>query len=261
MCLIAFNWQPQQEMKLVLIANRDEFHARPTRALHWWDWPDGAIAGRDEQAGGTWLAANRAGRFAAITNFRQLDAPVGEYSRGELPLAWIQYAGSAEAFVEILESTKSTYSPFSLLIGDMNENGGSLWLIGTYESAHRIEPGTHALSNHKLDAPWPKAARVVQRLGDHLHASSPPSTGDLFNILNDRQPAPDDELPDTGIGLEMERFLSPPMIVSQRYGTRSASVLQIGPITRMAERSFDSAGNLLGQRQFSWPSTSNKASR
>ena len=254
MCLIAFNWQPQQKTKLVLIANRDEFHARPTRALHWWNWPDGVIAGRDEQAGGTWLAANRAGRFAAITNFRQPDAPVGERSRGELPLAWMQHTGPIETFLDRLDANKPSYSPFSLLVGQVSAQNAQLWLIGTHESLHAIAPGAHALSNARLDAPWPKALRIRRRLEEQLAQTGPSEpqaqVADLLDLLDDRIVAEDDALPDTGVGLEMERFLSSPMIVNERYGTRSASVLCIGNDVQMAERSFDADGTIIGQRQF-----------
>lgn len=236
----------------MLIANRDEFHARPTRALHWWDWPDGVIAGRDEKAGGTWLATDRSGRFAAITNFRQLDAPEGERSRGELPLAWLNSSDSPAEFAEHLEARKQHYSPFSLLIGEVNPTGGALWLIGTHESPRFVEPGLHALSNHRLDTPWPKATRVVQGLRDLLDKTDQPDMIELLNILNDRQTAPDEALPDTGVGLEIERFLSAPMIVNERYGTRSATVLSIASTLRMVERNFDAAGNIVGQRQFTW---------
>ena len=252
MCLIAFQWQPEHEHRLVLIANRDEFHARPTRPLHWWDWPDGVIAGRDEKAGGTWLAADRSGRFAAITNFRQIDAPNGARSRGELPLAWLNSADSPAEFAEQLDARKQDYSPFSLLIGQVHQTGGALWLIGTHEPARAVKPGRHALSNHRLDTPWPKATRVVQRLRELLQPADAPPMIDLLNILNDRETAPDETLPDTGVGLEMERFLSAPMIVNERYGTRSATALTIATTVRIAERTFDAAGQVIGQRQFSW---------
>ena len=256
MCLIAFNWQPQHDTPLVLVANRDEFHARPTRALHWWDWPNGILAGRDEQAGGTWLAVSRAGRFAAITNFRQLDAPAGTRSRGELPVRWIQHADSAAAFAEELESNKSAYAPFSLLIGEMTSASSELWLIGTHEASHPVAPGVHALSNDRLDSPWPKVERLRTRLDDQMARTDPGrdelNTNELLELLDDREIAADEDLPDTGIGLEMERFLSSAMIVDERYGTRSASVLRMASTAQMVERTFDPAGRILGQRQFSW---------
>src|SRR6056297_3211832 len=93
MCLIAFHWQPGAEQPLVMAANRDEFHARPTSALGWRDWPAGPLAGRDEQAGGTWMAVGHKGRFAAITNFRDPEAASGTRSRGELPPAWLEWEG------------------------------------------------------------------------------------------------------------------------------------------------------------------------
>lgn len=247
MCLIAFRWQPGAERPLFMAANRDEFHARPTSALGWWDWPTGPLAGRDEEAGGTWMAAARRGRFAAITNYRDPDASAGERSRGELPLAWLESGLSAGDFAEEVHSGRRAWSPFNLVFGDANE----LWIVGTHAEPAAITPGIHALSNHLLDTPWPKSIRAVRRMEDWLHGGEGDVDG-LLDLLDDRAPAADHELPDTGVGRKLESMLSAPFIVSERYGTRSSSALVLGPTATMAERSFDPAGRIVGERVFSW---------
>jgi uncharacterized protein with NRDE domain len=247
MCLIAFDWRPGSDPSLVLAANRDEFHARPTRALQWWDWPAGPLAGIDEQGGGTWLAAGRAGRFAAVTNYRDPDANRGTRSRGELPAAWIESADTADRFAEAVFERRGDYGPFNLLLGDAE----SLMIVGTHAGPQTVAPGVHALSNHLLDTPWPKSLRAVRRLQrwiDDRDAGPEP----LLDLLDDREPAPAHELPDTGVGEALESMLSAPFIVSDRYGTRSSSALVIGTTMRMAERSFDPQANVRGERSFTW---------
>lgn len=247
MCLIAFRWQPDADQPLIMAANRDEFHARPTRALAWWRWPEGPLAGRDEKAGGTWMAVGRGGRFAAITNFRDPGAGSGERSRGELPLAWLASDHAAGDFARDVHARRQASAPFNLVFGDPRE----LWVVGTHAEPAPVVPGIHALSNHLLDTPWPKSIRAVRRMESWLESKNADVDG-LLDLLDDRQPAPDHELPDTGVGRELEAMLSAPFIVSHRYGTRSSSALVLGPTVRMAERTFDPAGNATGERVFSW---------
>ncbi len=247
MCLIAFDWRPGQDRPLVLAANRDEFHGRPTRALHWWSRPTGSLAGRDEQAGGTWLVVRRDGRFAALTNVRDPNAPPGERSRGELPVRALRPGPSIEEFVGQVHESRADYGPFNLLVGDRRD----LWQVGTHTAPSPVPAGLHALSNHALDTPWPKSIRAVRRLEDALSGDAP-STQTLLGLLDDRSPAGDEELPDTGVGLDLERVLSAPFIVGERYGTRSSSALVLGPTARMAERVFDADGERIGERSFSW---------
>lgn len=251
MCLIAFSWQPASSTPLVLAANRDEFHERPTRALHWWEWPTGPLAGRDLKAGGTWLAANRHGRFSALTNFRDPSAGPGARSRGTLPLAALDSARSPERCATEIHASRSDFAPFTLLVGDSE----SLWMTGTVVPPAAVTPGVHALSNHVLDTPWPKSTSAVGRLRNQLDGPDPYNLDGLLDLLDDRAIAPDDRLPDTGVGSELERMLSAPFVVSERYGTRSSSALVLGRRARMAERCFDPAGRPIGQRAFEWNTT------
>ena len=251
MCLIAFRWQPEALRPLVLAANRDEFHRRPTRALHWWTWPQGPLAGRDEQAGGTWLAADRRGSYAVITNFRDARETPAVRSRGELPLAWLDCRAPASRFSADLYRRRDQYGPFNLLVGNARE----LWIVGTHAEPRAVVPGIHALSNHLLDTPWPKSIRAVERLEQwvdaHEHGVYRDIDG-LLDLLEDRRPAPAHELPDTGIEPEFERLLSAPFVVSPEYGTRSSSALIVERRIVMAERSFDRDGRMNGERMFSF---------
>ena len=243
MCLIAFAFSPDSDLKLVLAANRDEFHARPARPMAFRDWPDGALAGLDEQAGGTWLAATRSGRWAAVTNFRDPQASVGERSRGELPLEFLSEPRAASEFAREVYQRRDQYAPFNLLVGD----GRSLTYCGTHAEPVAVAPGVHALSNGLLDAAWPKSRRVVKALQGIVRGGGKPDPARLFELMNDRTPAAADELPDTGVGSDIERFLSPPFIVSDHYGTRCTTVALLGQRCRLVERSFAPDGSIIGE--------------
>lgn len=251
MCLIAFHWDPGASRPLVVAANRDEFHARPTRALAWWRWPDGPLAGRDEQAGGTWMAARRDGRVAAVTNFRDPDGESGARSRGDLPLAWLRSADTAADFGRRLYRERAEYGPFNLVFGRVSGERQELWIVGTHAEPAAIAPGVHALSNHLLDTPWPKSIRAVRGMEAWLNRNGADIDG-LLDLLDDREPAPEHELPDTGVGTELESLLSAPFVVSDRYGTRSSTALLFDTRATMAERVFDPAGRPVGERIYTW---------
>lgn len=243
MCLIVFDWRPGDDSALVLAANRDEFHRRPTAPMAWWQWPRGPLAGRDEQAGGTWLAVSRTGRFAAVTNYRQPDAPPGRVSRGLLPGMWLDSAQDAGDFAASVHAARGDYGPFNLLVGDCR----ALWNVGTHAPPAAVTPGVHALSNHLLDTPWPKASRCGRRLARRRSGGGRITTAELLESLDDREPAADAELPDTGLDPDTERLLSAPFIVSPEYGTRSSTAVVLGADVRVAERSFGVEGECIGE--------------
>jgi uncharacterized protein with NRDE domain len=243
MCLIAWNWQPNSATPLLLIANRDEFYARPSAALHWWQ--DGRVlAGKDLHGGGTWLGVDRLGRLAALTNYRdpQKNRP-GARSRGQLVSGFLQGDLSAHDYLARLSHEVDQFNPFNLLLFDGQQ------LLG-FESQNArclaMVPGIGAVSNAHFNTPWPKLARLKAAL-----APLEPSTADarLFDILFDRTVPVDAELPRTGIPLEMERALAPAFIVSPDYGTRASSVVRIHRAKlEFVERSFDGAGTIGEQR-------------
>ena len=245
-CLVVLALRPGTPLPLLVAANRDEFHARPTaKACAWPDAP-GVFAGRDLEAGGTWLGVTNEGRLAAVTNYRDPGAPKGTRSRGELVTGFLRSPLDAPLFFEALAGCSSDYGPFNLLAGDASSVHVFSSRTGRGE---RLAPGIHGLSNHLLDTPWPKVKGTTEGLAKLLARGEVPSVDRLFELLNDETRAPDAELPETGVGLDMERFLSPPFIVGPSYGTRSSTVLLFYADGRIefCERSFDAVGKLDGE--------------
>lgn len=247
MCLIVFAWQAHPHYRLVLAGNRDEFHARPSAPLAWWpDVPDVA-GGRDLQAGGTWLAIRRDGRLGAVTNYRDPAAlrPDGP-SRGGLVADFLAARHGAFDYARAVAERGGAMSGFNLLVADDAELA---YAVNRPEPhAVRIDPGIYGLSNHRLDTPWPKLVTARASLAAAL-AAQDPDPEDLFALLAGRDPAPDAALPDTGVGLELERLLSPRFIVSPGYGTRSSSVLLVTHAGEghFEERRYDPAGRECGR--------------
>ncbi len=248
MCLLLLALQPDSQHPLIVAANRDEFHDRPTAPAHW--WPEGILAGRDRQAGGTWLGVSRDGRFAALTNFRNpIDNDPARASRGELVVQALTSRQSPAAQLAYLTRQGQRYNGFNLLFG----SAGGLYAYNNQDhSTLTLSPGLYGLSNHLLETPWPKVCRGKHLLRDYLAATRIPCPEPLFELLADRQAPGDAELPHTGVGLESERLLAPMFIVSPHYGTRSSSVLIVdqGGRLRFAERSYDARGRAVGTREF-----------
>ncbi|MEO7073094.1 MAG: NRDE family protein [Rhodanobacter sp.] len=222
MCLIAFAWNVHPRWRLVLVGNRDEFHARPSAGLARWDDAP-LIAGRDLRAGGTWLGVTAQGRCAVVTNVRT-PASMGTQSRGLLVGDYLADAGSAATHSDKLVDDAAAYGPFNLLLFDAQE----AWLVGNHPQPHRrpLDHGVHALSNADLDTPWPK----VCALDAQLHAWLADGGADPLALLvglRDEHVASDAQLPDTGFGLERERQLSPAFIRGHEYGTRASTVVAI----------------------------------
>jgi uncharacterized protein with NRDE domain len=239
MCLVAWNWQPQSATPLLLIGNRDEFYARPTLPLHW--WPDGRVlAGKDLQAGGTWLGVGASGRLAVLTNYRDPNQMLSNpRSRGELVASFLQKNVNAADFLNQLATKVADYNPFNLLLFDGRQ------LLG-FESrsatAFLVSPGVGCVSNADFETPWPKLLRLKRRF-QSLVESNTTDDAALLDVLQDRTLAPDDQLPDTGIGLDRERALSSPFVATIDYGTRACSVVRVGQTgVEFVEQSNDAQG-------------------
>jgi uncharacterized protein with NRDE domain len=240
MCLIVFAWKSHPDFPLIVAANRDEFHARPTAAAGFWDERPGILAGRDLEGMGTWLGVTRSGKFAAVTNYRDaVAAPREAASRGLLASRYLESDDTPGAFAAAVAADGAAYRGFNFLAGDRDE---MWWVSNRGEGARRLEPGVHGLSNHLLDTPWPKVTQGMQRLRPALELA--PAVEPLLALLADTAEAADGELPDTGVGAERERLLSAARIVSPAYGTRSSSALVVGADgrVRFAERAYGSDG-------------------
>ena len=238
MCLILLAWEKHPRWRLVVAANRDEFHARPTAPAEWWgpQAPD-LLAGRDLKEGGTWLGVTRAGRFAAVTNVREPQRTLaGAPSRGHLVGNFLLSRAPSLGYLAGLMPLAQAFNGFNLLVMD----GVTLaWLSNRAPAMRTLPPGVYGVSNHLLDTPWPKVARGK----DDLRAALALDDGDeiearLFESLARRDPAPDGELPETGVGTELERALSSAFIATPEYGTRSSTVLLLrrDGEARMTER-------------------------
>lgn len=236
MCLAAFALAAHPRFSLVIAANRDEFFARPTAPMAW--WPSGGIellAGRDLSAGGTWFGLTRAGRLALLTNVREPGRQLADAaSRGALVVDWLAGTQDAPAFAAGL---RPGYNGFNLVTADLARDRWH-WLSNRSDRSDRpqaLAPGLHALSNAALDTPWPKTTGLKAAMAEALAraTSAERLAEDLFTALADRSPAPDEALPDTGVGLARERLLSPRFVRMPdparpglaAYGTRCSTVL------------------------------------
>lgn len=227
MCLIAFAWKAHPDFPLILAANRDEWHERTAAPAHWWEDQPNILAGRDLKAGGTWLGVTRSGRFAALTNFRdpadrKADAP----SRGALVTAFLAGRETPRDYLAHLNRHASRYQGFNLILGDRD----SLYYFGSRHGEILAVPlGVHALSNHTLNEPWPKVEMAKSALEAAIQPDVPCEARQrlCFEFLSNATIASDTALPDTGVGLEWERKLSPALIVGKEYGTRCSTMVSV----------------------------------
>ncbi len=236
MCLILLSYCSHPSYGLILAANRDEFYDRPTAQLDFWNEAPHVLAGRDLKSGGTWLGVTKNGRFCAITNFRDPavqipDAP----SRGFLVADYLKGNESPLTYLQKIKPDGKRYNGFNLLAGD---ESGIFWFSNRSGEISRLSPGIHGLSNHLLDTPWPKVAKGKKSLEKILSADEIDCES-IFTLLSDRYMPADRDLPDTGVGIEWERILSPLFIKSDIYGTRSSSIVLIGKEKiRFMERTY-----------------------
>lgn len=252
MCLIAVAWQAHPRYRLALIANRDEFHGRPAAPAARDPLRPEVFGGRDLQAGGSWLLASTRGRLAAVTNVRAgLHGETAPRSRGALVQGFIESTVSAAAFVDALAPIAAEHGHYNLLAWD----GANLQFATNHphHASHAVAPGLHAMSNGAFDARWPKSGLATRALAGWLESTASqdppdaPALAPLFDALADTTPAPDAALPDTGVGLELERLLSPPFVRGPRYGTRCSTVVLIDADTiTFAERRFGPDARPLG---------------
>lgn len=221
MCLILVGVRARPGSRVLLLANRDEFHARAAAAAAPWQDDARILGGRDLVAGGSWLAVRDDGRFAAVTNLRQGAPRPAPRSRGALVADFVRADSDAAAWLDALRPQLPDYAPFNLVLGDAS---GVTVFDGSSGRAQRLQPGLHAISNGPLDHDWPKMRRIRSAASATLAAGAGDS--ELLALLRDPDAAPDADLPDTGINPERERLLSPIFIAGSHYGTRASTLLE-----------------------------------
>ena len=253
MCLALVAIDANPRYRCVIAANRDEFHARPAAPAAWGKAAPfiDILAGRDIKAGGTWLGVTASGRFAFLTNVREPHRHMATApSRGELVPRVLDAAHGPVQALAAIAADAAAYNGFNLLCGDAR---GAIWVSNRAATPLPVGPGIHGLSNALLNTPWPKLTQTkaaFAKWAAHADADIEP----LFALLADRTVAPDSALPATGVGLEWERVLSAPFIVSERYGTRCSTVVTIDRDgnAQLIERSFDQRGAVTGEVAFAF---------
>lgn len=250
MCLLIFSYQLDKRFPLIVAANRDEFHTRPTAQADFWSEAPQLLAGKDLQLGGTWMGLTRQGRFAAVTNTRDPDQTgSAPRSRGELPLEYLQGTQTPSEFLSTLQPQAHEYAGFNLLIGSQNQ----LWYYTNAsptpdDSPRCLSPGLYGLSNAQLDTPWPKVLIGKNRLTELMEATQI-SHETLASVVADRHLAKLSDLQGLGLTGEMERALSSQFIVTPRYGTRSCTTMWIRASgeAHWCESSYNPAGEQVGR--------------
>ncbi len=222
MCLLLISYKSHPEFKLIVAANRDEFYNRPALKAGYWQEDNNILAGKDLLGGGTWLGITKQGKFAAITNYRDMsdikpDAP----TRGDLTLKFLSENISAEEYGKKISENASDYNGYNLIFGNIEDmfyySNKSLKLL-------KLTPGIYGLSNHLLDTPWPKVKKSKLSFSEVLN-SGDVTPNDIFKILSDSSIPADDSLPNTGLSPEIERAVSPVFVQTPLYGTRCSTVI------------------------------------
>jgi uncharacterized protein with NRDE domain len=248
MCLVLVAWQGSEKYPCVIAANRDELHSRPTARAQWWDSQPPILAGKDLMAGGTWLGMTHSGRFAALTNYRdpQLRRDPAP-SRGSLVTSILKSTASAAQSLDYLRKVGGNYNGFNLIFSDGER-------LAIYESergtGRELGPGIYGLSNHLLDTPWPKVQNAKSRLSAAL--SNLGDTSAALALLRDAAPAPDDQLPRTGVSVEWERLVSSAFVVAPVYGTRCSTLVRVDERRHACfdEWTWDSSGAQIDSTSF-----------
>lgn len=226
MCLIVLAWNVHPEYKLIIASNRDEFYARPTSELDFWEDHPTILAGRDLQAKGTWLGVNTDGKFAAITNYRDPKiVKENPPSRGKLTTDFLLSEMGAADYLESIQKESALYNGYNLL---MYDNKKLCYYSNIEDKVKKLKAGVYALSNHLLDTNWEKVKRIKSsflKVIEKENLSEEKLTASLFEILKNSSQPLDNQLPSTGVSLEWERAVAPIFINTKEYGTSSSAII------------------------------------
>jgi uncharacterized protein with NRDE domain len=249
MCLLVIAFGVHADYPLIVAGNRDEFHERPTQEAQWWPDKADVLGGRDLEAGGTWLALHRRGRFATVTNYRGAKAEDGDKeSRGHLVTGYLESELGALDYLRAIEGQR--YAGFNLLVSDGDELA---YTSNRGATAALLEPGIYGLSNAALDTPWSKVERskASLRLAMEQGSLDEPT---LFDILGDRRKGPAAEAEIDRLPFASAHALTAPFVMLPGYGTRSSSVVirDADANWKFVERRFWPDGRVAGETRQSF---------
>ncbi|MGC3946259.1 MAG: NRDE family protein [Chryseolinea sp.] len=223
MCLIFISLNQHPSYKLLIAGNRDEFYNRPTQPAGYWP-EQGVLAGRDLEAGGTWLGVTTSGRISMLTNFRDpKNIDPAAPTRGRLVADYLLGSAQADQYLQSINDSGIRYNGFNLLAGTADE----MFYYSNYQGiVQRLEPGFYGISNRFLETPWPKVVRGKQLIGPAFQKPTI-DPEEIFALLYDDATAPTEQLPDTGLTQERERALSSMFIKTGNYGSRCSTVIAV----------------------------------
>lgn len=242
MCLIAFSYKNHPEYPFILATNRDEFYGRPTQPAHVWNTSPKILAGKDEKAGGTWLGISENGRFAALTNYRQMDdIKEDTTSRGIIVKDFLLSDVNPRKYLAELQKKGEHFNGFNLIAGFFDD---LYYISNKKEGVYKIKPGVHTVSNAFLNTPWPKTEQASKSFRKIIDEKKPDEEK-LFSVLLNDKRYPIEELPNTGLPEETEKAVSSIFIKTENYGTRSSTILTVDKENRVhfAERSYFPGSN------------------
>lgn len=250
MCLITISYNVSEDYPLIIAANRDEYFARPSLPADYWEDAPEVLGGRDLEKKGGWFAVNKSGRLAAVTNYRGMDEVDPEaQSRGLLVSRFLNDSQNTETYLQQCIETRSEYSAFNLLLGDKT---GLYFLSSREAQFQKLKSGIYGISNGDFDSDWPKLRRCKQQFKKITGTMTEINHEFFLQMLADQFVPEDSELPQTGVGLELERMLAPVFIRGVEYGTRTSTVLSRSRsnMISLTERNYDHEARITGTRHF-----------
>lgn len=237
MCIVAIAHLKSRRYPLIVAANRDERHDRPSAAADWWDGRGSLLAGRDLSAGGTWLGVTGTGRFAAVTNIFDGIAPAAAKSRGALVTGFLRGGAGPSDYAAALAAEGAMYGPFNLIL----RAGAALHFVSNRNAAAALDAGVHVFSNNASGPQWPKAGILADAIG---HAAE---RDDLHEFLLEALTGP-------GARGPLERAPESLFVVGDAFGTRCTTVLSFDSDGRavFVEQRFGPAGGTEGRSEFAF---------
>ena len=256
MCLFLFAWKMHPKYSLIAVANRDEYHDRPSLPIERWTDHPQVIAGRDLKHYGTWMGVTDSGKWSVVTNFREAsDKDNVKNSRGDLTKKFLIGNQTPHAYASSIFSSLDSYNGFNLLAGDTSSIhyiSNRQPLTESKTSAIR-KPGIYGLSNHLLNTNWPKVSEGKKALQRLISRHEAIEFATIVDLMSNREKPSDRELPMTGVPMDLERTLSPMFIKTPNYGTRATSMLlanEDGSKIQFSEATFNADGNQITNKSF-----------